>query len=146
MPDKSIEVITQNIRLTHEGANIVLNRCIEKALEIGVPQNIAVVDNAGHLLCFTRLDGSKFHSIDTAIAKARASASTGMPSGKIPFEPGLMVSIACPENFTNLQGGLPIVIHDTLIGGIGVGSGTPDQDIEVAQAGLSALLSFTDAK
>ena len=77
MPDKSIEVITQSIRLTHEGANIVLNRCIDKALEIGVPQNIAVVDNAGHLLCFTRLDGAKFHSIDTAIAKARASASTG---------------------------------------------------------------------
>lgn len=133
-------MIRNTIQLTHDGARIILNGCIEKALNIGVPQNVAVVDSAGHLMCFSRLDGAKFHSIDTAIAKARAAASTGMPSGQAPFEAGLMVSVACASNFTNLQGGIPIVIDGTLIGGIGVGSGTPDQDLAVAQAGLSALV------
>lgn len=124
----------------------MMNGCIEKALEIGVAQNIAIVDDAGHLLCFTRLDGAKFHSIDTAIAKARASASTGVPSGQAPFEPGLMVSVASARNFTNLPGGLPVRVENQLIGGIGVGSGSPEQDLEVAKAGLAALLSVGTLK
>ena len=40
---------------------------------------------------------------------------------------------------TNLKGGLPIFIDGFCVGAVGVGSGTGDQDVEVARAALEAL-------
>jgi len=45
---------------------------------------------------------------------------------------------------TNLRGGLPIVVDGHLIGAIGVGSGTGEQDVEVAAAGVAALAGAKD--
>jgi uncharacterized protein GlcG (DUF336 family) len=40
---------------------------------------------------------------------------------------------------TNIRGGVPIVFGGTLVGGLGVAGGTPDQDIEIATAVLAAI-------
>ena len=51
----------------------------------------------------------------------------------------LRLGPAASGKFTNPKGGLPIVVDAHVIGAIGVGSGTGEQDLEVAKAGIAAL-------
>src|SRR5258708_18695398 len=61
-------------KLTLEGAEAILAAAKAQAARIGVPMNIAVVDDGGYLLAFARMDGAKPASIDIAINKAHAAA------------------------------------------------------------------------
>lgn len=132
-------MLNQRSELTDESALLMVNAAREKALSIGVPQNIAVVDAAGRLLAFCRMQGAKFHSIDTSTAKAVTAASIAAPTGGAPSEFGMMLSVTTQGQFTNLKGGLPVLIDNQVAGAIGVGSGAPEDDIAVAQAGIDAL-------
>ena len=132
-------MLIQRKELDDTAALLMMNAAREHALKIGVPQNIAVVDNSGHLLAFCRMQGAKFHSIETSTAKAVTAASIAAPSGGAPSEFGVLLGITTQGNFTNLKGGLPVIIEGQVAGAIGVGSGAPDEDLEVAQAGIDAL-------
>lgn len=127
------------LKLTHDGALAILQAAIEKANAMGQPQCIAIVDDGCNLLAFVRMDGAKILSNDSAIAKARTAASSRAPSGNAHAEVELKLALATRGQLTNLKGGLPIVVDGHVIGGIGVGSGTGDQDREVANAALAAL-------
>jgi len=120
-------------------ATLLVDAAEAHALNIGVPQNIAVVDAGGRLLAFRRMDGAKFHSVDTALAKAVTAASIAAPTGGAPHEAGALVGITTRGAFTNLKGGLPILVDGHVAGAIGVGSGAPDEDIAVARAAVEAL-------
>lgn len=133
-----------HLALTYEGAAKVLAAAVAKAEEIGAPQCIAVTDDGGHLLAFGRTDGGKVLSIDSAIAKARTAASSRAPTGKMEEELARKLAAATGGKVTNLPGGMPIVVDGHLIGAIGVGSGTGEQDIEVAAAGVAALEGAKD--
>src|SRR2546428_13769814 len=61
-------------RLTLQGARLIMASAVRKAAAIGVPLDIAVVDDAGPLLVFNRMDGAKLSSIDIAISKAWTAA------------------------------------------------------------------------
>jgi uncharacterized protein GlcG (DUF336 family) len=135
-------MLKQRPELTDESAMLMVEAARQHALSIGVPQNIAVVDAAGRLLAFCRIQGAKFHSIDTSIAKAVTAASIAAPTGGAPSEFGMMLSVTTQGQFTNLKGGMPVLVDGQLAGAIGVGSGAPDEDIAVAQAGIDA---FNDA-
>ena len=117
----------------------ILDAARVKAHEIGVPQNIAVVDRGGRLLAFCRMDGAKFHSVDTSIAKAVTAASIGAATGAAPDGFAVQLGLATRGGFTNLKGGLPVVIDGDTVGAIGVGSGAPTEDVAVAEAGVAAL-------
>ena len=130
-------------KLSHAGALKILAAAVKKAEDMKVPQCIAIVDEAGHLLAFSRMDGSKVLSIDTATAKARTSASSRAPTGKTPPEYEIKMAVATGGKFANLKGGLPIIVDGQCVGGIGVGSGTGDQDVECAAAGLAAVKAQT---
>ncbi|MFM2079614.1 MAG: hypothetical protein RLZZ124_1195 [Cyanobacteriota bacterium] len=131
--------------LTSEGALVVLHAATAKAREIGIPQCIAIVDRGGHLLAFLRMDGAKVLSQGSATQKAVTAASSAAPSGGLPEPLATGLAAATQGRFTNLRGGLPIVVGGRVVGAIGVGSGTADQDVEVAQAGIDALLSALKA-
>lgn len=126
-------------RLTAAGALKALNACIAKAEAMKVPQCIAVTDDGGHLLAFVRMDGSKVLSIDSSIAKARTAASSRIQTGNIHTEVEIKLALATNNKLTNLKGGAPIFIDGQVVGAIGVGSGTGEQDREVALAGVAAL-------
>jgi glc operon protein GlcG len=125
--------------LTHAGALAVLHAAVAKALEIKVPQCIAVVDAGGNLLAFVRMDGAKVLSQHTATQKAVTAATTRVPTGNAPDDHALKLALASGGRVTNLKGGLPIVVNGDVVGGIGVGSGTGDEDMAVAQAGVAAV-------
>lgn len=127
------------LKLTCEGAMKLLNAAMTKASAMGVPQCISVVDAGGHLLAFARMDGAFALSVDTSLMKAKTAASYGKPTGDIAAGLDLKLAIATRGKRINLPGGLPIVVDGHVIGGIGVGSGTGEQDREVANAALAAL-------
>jgi glc operon protein GlcG len=133
------------IKLTLEGARAILAAAEKKATEMGVPQCIAVVDEGGHLLAFARMDGGKLSSALVAITKAVSAAlrrtETGPSSsgGELSLTLSLGLPMATNGRVTPIRGGLPIIIEGQVVGGIGVSSGTEEQDVEVARAGLTAL-------
>lgn len=127
--------------LSHAAALVILEGAIAKAAEIKVPQCIAIVDAGGNLLAFVRMDGAKVLSQLSATQKAITAASSRVPTGGVPAEVELKLALATGGELTNLKGGLPIVIEGQTVGAIGVGSGTGDQDVEVGQAGINALLA-----
>ena len=61
------------------------------------------------------------------------------PSGALPKEFEAGVAFATGGQYTNLPGGLPIVLDGIHIGGIGVSGGSGDDDLDVARAGLAAI-------
>lgn len=128
-----------SLKLTIDGAMRLLDAAMAKARDMKVPQCIAIVDTGGHLLAFARMDGAFALSVDTALRKAMTAASYGLPTGDIAAGIDIKLAIATQGKRINLPGGLPIIVDGHLIGGIGVGSGTGEQDRIVAEAALGAL-------
>lgn len=125
--------------LTHSGVMAMLSAAVAEAEAISQPQCIVIVDASGELLGEIRMTGAKFLSRKSALAKARTAASIGAPSASIPEKVHLHIAAATGGDVTGLGGGLPIKIDDVLLGGIGVGSGSPDQDLAVARAALTSV-------
>ena len=125
--------------LTHAAVLEMLRAAVARAEEIGQPQCIVIVDASGETLGALRMTGAKYLSRHSARAKARTAASIGAPSDAIPQEVRPAIAAATQGQMTGLRGGLPIRLQGTLLGGIGVGSGRPDQDIDVARAALAAI-------
>ena len=134
MPDT-----TPTLKLTSEGAMKILQAAIKKADEMNVPQCISVVDSGGHLLAFFRMDGAFVMSNTSSRRKAETAAAYGIPTGDIPEGIDIKLAIVTNGERVNLPGGLPLIIERQVVGAIGVGSGTGQQDLEVAKVGVSAL-------
>jgi glc operon protein GlcG len=128
-------------QLTYAGAAVAIEAAVAKSRALGAPECIAVVDAGGNLLAFARVEGAAVLARDPAIAKAATSASLGMATGGIPFEFGANLALASQGGITNLGGGLPITLGSRVLGAIGVGSGTTEQDVAVAEAGRDAVLA-----
>ena len=134
MPDT-----TPTLKLTSEGAMKILQAAIKKANEMNIPQCISVVDSGGHLLAFFRMDGAFVMSNTSSRRKAETAAAYGIPPGDIPEGIDIKLAIVTNGERVNLPGGLPLIIERQVVGAIGVGSGTGQQDLEVAKVGVSAL-------
>lgn len=132
-------------KITLEDAKIILKGAEEKAKEIGVDMDIAVVDDGGNLLAFYRMDGAKITSIDVAINKAFTAAGTRKGTHEYAEmagagKPAFGIHVSNSGRFMIFGGGLPIFIDGYAVGGIGSSSGSVDEDRIVSQAGIDALL------
>jgi uncharacterized protein GlcG (DUF336 family) len=125
--------------MTHQGAISMLQAGVAAAEQSGQPQCIVIVDASGQLIAEIRMTGAKFLSRKSAKSKALTAASIGAPSANIPEAVRPAIGAATGGVVTGLPGGLPIIVDGVVLGGIGVGSGTGSQDIEVAQAALAAI-------
>ena len=127
--------------LTAAGARAVLDAALAEAARIGVPECVAVVDGGGHLLAFGRSDGARVGSVSIALTKAVSAATrlraTGEEGGGDALTT-IRLALAA-ERVTGIGGGLPLVADGTVIGAVGVSSGTVDEDMTVARAGAAAL-------
>jgi uncharacterized protein GlcG (DUF336 family) len=131
-------------RLDCDDAQRIIEAAKKHAEAIGVPMCIAVMDESCHLIGFLRMDGGKIPSITMAIDKCFTATGTQKPTQALaePSMPGGPVyglTSAHGGRFVVIAGGLPIFKNGEVIGGIGVSSGTPAQDLEVAQAGVHAF-------
>lgn len=133
-------------RLSYEGARVLLDGAQRKAADIGVPMCFAVVDESGTLIAFSRMDGGKIVGVSIAQDKAYTAAVARRPTHEynelcVPGNLLFGIHTACDGRFTIVGGGLPVKIDDTVVGGIGASSGTPEQDIACAQAGIDHFLA-----
>lgn len=128
-----------SLQLSIAGAMRLLNAAMAKATEMGVPECISIVDTGGNLLAYARMDGAYALSFESSLMKAMTAASYGAPTGDIAAGIDLKLAIATQGKRINLPGGLPIVVDGHVVGGIGIGSGTGEQDREIAAAALNAL-------
>jgi uncharacterized protein GlcG (DUF336 family) len=132
-------------KLTLSDARLVLEGSEAKAKEIGIDMDIAVADDGGHLLAFIRMDKARITSIDVAINKAFTAAC----ARRATHEYAIVAGVGGPAfgmhtsnqgRFVIVGGGLPIFMDGIIAGGVGCSSGSPEQDREVAQAGIDRLL------
>ncbi len=137
-------------RLTLGDARFVLEGAEKKAREIGVDMDIAVVDDGGHLLAFIRMDKARVTSIDVAINKAFTAACARRATHEYAAVagaggPAFGMHASNQGRFMIVGGGLPVFIKGVIAGGVGCSSGSPEQDREVAQAGIDRLLHALDS-
>lgn len=116
-----------------------------KAREIGVPMCIAITDESGQLIAFERMEGGKVTSTTIAIDKAFTAAGAKKAThdygaASQPGSPVYGINSAIGGRLMVVGGGLPVMVDGACVGGIGVSSGSPAQDQEVAQAGIDAVL------
>ena len=102
---------------------------------------IAVVDDGGHLLGLSRLDGAAPISAHIAPSKAQ-TAALGCRATKI-YEDiinnGRIAFLSAPLFEGMLEGGLPITVEGQVIGAVGVSGVQSPEDVQIAQAGIAAL-------
>lgn len=131
-------ILTSSV-LSDEGVMTLLTAAISAASEMRQPQCIVIVDQSGVTLGSFRMRGSRFQSLKSALAKAQTAASIGAPSHSLPEHARLLLAAATKGDATGLRGGLPVRVSGVLVGGIGVGSGSGEQDEQVARAALKAI-------
>lgn len=131
-------------RLDAADARVLIEGAAAEAHRIGVPMCIAITDEGGNLVAFERMDGGKVTSITIAIdksftASAAKKATHEYGAASQPGAPTYGIASAISGRLMVVGGGLPVVVEGEVVGGIGVSSGTPDQDRAVAQAGLDTF-------
>ena len=143
------------VQLNLAGAEAILAGAKQKAESMKLKVNVAVVDDGGHLLSFARMDGARPASVYTAITKAVTAATFRQETGPLPprGEPDLLLNLSLQNaaaagggKLTTLKGGVPVVIDGQVVGGVGVGGGSGEQDAEVARAGIQKLLDALGAQ
>lgn len=125
--------------LTHRATLAMLQAGAEAADAMGQPQCLVIVDASGELLAELRMTGARFLSRKSARAKALTAASIRAPSHVLPEAVRPAIAAATDGKVTGLKGGLPVIIDGDCIGAVGVGSGSGDQDAEVANAMLAVI-------
>ncbi|NQU56927.1 MAG: heme-binding protein [Rhodospirillales bacterium] len=133
-------------RLSHDDALKLIAGAEAKSREIGIPMCIAVTDESGTLIAFSRMDGSKVLSVSLSQDKAfsAAVARRGTHEYNELCQPGSLtfgIHTSAGGRFTIVGGGLPVFDGDDVVGGIGCSSGTADQDRQCGQAGIDHLQS-----
>ena len=130
------------LTMAQDAANAALAQCADDGYQVAV----AIVDRGGNLKLLVRADDTGPHIIGGSIGKAFASASFGAPTAffadMIKNDPSFAGLRDTDSRMVILGGGLPIVIGDAHVGGIGV-AGAPGTHLDenCAQAGLDAVTS-----
>lgn len=127
------------MEITQLQALQVINQAAGKASQIGINANITILDTAGHLKTFVRMDGAYLGSIDIAMGKAKTAMLFRMNSEAVGafLDPANKTYGLVNTNggLVAFKGGMPIVTDGQIIAYIGVSGGSPDQDFEIATAG-----------
>jgi len=126
--------------LPHALTKSMLAACEDKARAMGLAMTIAVVDDGGHLVAFSRMDGVHAGTIELAIGKARSSVMFKRPTAK--FEESVAagtIGLLKLPNVLPFAGGVPLLVNGQLIGAVGVSGAAAAQDAQVAGAALDLM-------
>ncbi|MCG2613495.1 heme-binding protein [Terrimonas sp. NA20] len=127
------------MNITNNQASKALYQAIDKANEIGVSANITILDTAGHLKLFARMDDAFLGSIDISMGKAKTAMLFRMNSEKVGEflapEMGTYGMLQTSGGLVGFKGGMPVTTGTEILAYIGVSGGSPDQDFEIAKAG-----------
>jgi glc operon protein GlcG len=125
--------------LDQTGAQTVLQAARESAQQRNAPSAVAVVDPAGDLLAFQRMDGVRPASADLAIEKARTAARLRRPTAEIEDSINQGRTAFVTANIAALRGGVPIRVSGEVVGAVGVAGLSKEADTDIANAAAAAL-------
>ena len=134
--------VKQRSTLTIDGAKKIIAAAVAEAKkDSAATAAIAVVDDGGNTIAVERLDNTFAAGANISVGKARTAALFKKPTK---FFEDLInkgrTAMTALGDFTPLQGGVPIVVDDKIVGAIGVsGAASAQRDEEVAKAGAAAL-------
>ena len=125
-----------------ESAKLIASSAISEAQRNGWTMAVAIVDVAGELVYFEKMDDTQNGSVRVAIAKARSAALFKRPTKA--FQDALTATpdglrILGLEGAVPVEGGLPIVVGDRIVGAVGLSGGTSPQDGQCAKAGVDVM-------
>jgi glc operon protein GlcG len=129
--------------LTLEEANRIAQGVMAEAQKMGIRINVTVCDPGGRLIVFQRMNDAVWAGVFGSQGKAMAAVAFGRPSG-------LLTERADTPTFRGIvalegghmimgQGGMPVLRDGVVIGGVGVGGGTSQEDEDCAIAGIALL-------
>src|SRR5439155_5910074 len=126
-----------------ELAQKMVNAAVAKASELGVRENVAILDDGGNLKAFSRMDGAPLLSIEIAQNKAYTAlfgVSTQEFFDFIQSDPSLLAGIPTLARVAAWGGGFPIKVNGEVVGAIGLsGAPTVQNDIDCAKAALELV-------
>ncbi|WP_256758274.1 heme-binding protein [Cohnella sp. WQ 127256] len=130
-------------KLTLETAKRLLAIAEQKATQMGLLCDIAIVDEGANLIAFHRMDNAKIAGIVISQNKAWTSVAMQMPTANLaqsaqPGGPTFGINTTNEGRIVILGGGIPLLNEGRIVGGIGVSGGSSAQDIEVATAAVQA--------
>src|SRR5229473_2254842 len=129
--------------IASELAQKMVDAAVAKATELGVRENVAIVDDGGNLKAFSRMDGAPILSIEISQHKAYTALFGFATQDFFKFiqtDPSLLAGIPQLARVAAYGGGLPIEVDGAIEGAIGVSGGTVQNDIDCAEAGLLAVI------
>jgi len=131
--------------ITLEMAEKAVKAAQAKARELGTPMTVTVVDAAGRLILSARGDGTGFFTPETSRAKAVAAAAFRRPTKDMArlreSSPAFWGNVAAVLGGQALPsiGAVPLISAGKVIGAIGCGGGTGEEDHLCAEAGAAAI-------
>jgi uncharacterized protein GlcG (DUF336 family) len=130
--------------ITLDAARHIIESARRAAEAIGVPMNVAVVDDGNNLVAFERMDGAWLGSIDIAQGKAYTARAFNMSTRELaplcqPGQPLFGIHASNNGRLIVFPGGIPLEKGGEVVGAIGVSGGAVEQDHMVAEAGAKAF-------
>lgn len=127
--------------LGYEEARLLLDACLRKASDMGVPASVAVLDGSRELAAFGRQDHAPLLTADVAVSKAYTSVSLRQPSGALAeatAPDGAFFGLAegASRGIITFAGGFPLFADGDVIGAIGASGGSLAEDEAIARAGV----------
>jgi uncharacterized protein GlcG (DUF336 family) len=120
--------------ISSELAQKMVNAAVAKAREIGVTENVAILDDGGNLKAFSRMDGAPIPTIEMAQNKAYTAllgVSTQDFFNFIKGDPSLLAGVPTLARVAAWGGGFPIKVDGEIVGAIGVsGAPTVQNDVD----------------
>ncbi|GAB2323547.1 cob(I)yrinic acid a,c-diamide adenosyltransferase [Alkalibacterium sp. m-11] len=122
-------------------ASAMIDKSVSKAMELGVPVTIAVVDESGRLVAELRMEEALLVSLDLAVKKAYTAVAMKSPTHQLKHitQPGAdlyQLESNMEGKIVSFGGGLPIYSNNKIIGAIGVSGGSVEEDLIIAEAGI----------
>ena len=129
--------------ISSELAQKMMDEAVAKAREIGVSENVAILDDGGNLKAFGRMDGAPIPTVEMAQNKAYTAllgVSTQEFFNFIQGDPSLLAGVPTLARMAAWGGGFPIKVNGEIVGAIGV-SGAPavQNDVDCAKAALALV-------
>jgi uncharacterized protein GlcG (DUF336 family) len=129
--------------ISSELAQKMVNAAVAKARELGVSENVAILDDGGNLKAFSRMDGAPISAIEMAQNEAYTAllgVSTQDFFNFIQGDPSLLAGIPTLSRVAAWGGGFPIKVDGEVVGAIGVsGAPTVQNDVDCARAALELV-------
>ena len=136
----SAEAQTVKVTVLNEaGAQIVLKAAEESAQQKSAPSAIAVVDPAGDLLAFQRMDGVRPDSVDLAIQKARTAARLRRSTAEIEDNINQGRTAFVTAGIAALRGGMPVLLDGQVVGAVGVAGLSKETDTAISETAAMSL-------